>query len=171
MVKQTAKTRKRKVGSGGIISTVINKAIDLLPFEAHLPFYQYCGPGTKLNKRLARGDKGINPLDAACRVHDIAYSKYSDSARRKQADKVLAEQAWQRFKASDSSIGEKAAALAVTTAMKAKTKFGGGKKKKKQKQSQRQCKGEGLYLKPYKGRGKSSKKKKLLDPHKAPYKF
>ena len=163
--KATSNRRRRTVsGAGGIISTVVNKAIDLLPFEAHLPGYNYCGPGTNLVKRLARGDKGINPLDEACKLHDIAYSKYSDSERRRQADKELAERAWRRFKASDSSLGEKAAAWAVTTGMKVKTKMGAGSKKRKtrgkglfdmsrRKQSTSK-KAKGLYLKPYKGAGK-----------------
>lgn len=112
----------------GIVSSVINKAIDLLPFEAHLLGYNYCGPKTKLEKRLAWGDKGINGLDEACKIHDIAYSKYKDSARYSQADQELVEHACRRFKASDSSFGEKAVTWAVTTTMKAKTNFGGGKR-------------------------------------------
>lgn len=59
-----------KQGSG-----VVNSLINKLPFEAHIPGYQYCGPGTKLEKRLRRGDPGINALDRSCREHDIAYSK------------------------------------------------------------------------------------------------
>lgn len=70
-------------------------------------------------------------MDEACKIHDIEYSKFSDSENRRRADKDLAERAWQRFKAGDSSVGEKAAAWAVTTAMKAKTAIGGGKKRKR----------------------------------------
>ena len=44
-----------------------NNLINKLLFELHLLGYQFCGPGTKLEKRLARGDKGINLLDAACK--------------------------------------------------------------------------------------------------------
>ena len=44
---------------------LVNSIIDKLPVELHIPGYQYCGPGTKLKERLARGDPGINPLDAA----------------------------------------------------------------------------------------------------------
>lgn len=137
---------------GGIISSTLNKAIDLLPIELHIPGYNYCGPGTKLKKRLARGDKGINGLDEACKIHDIAYSRYKDSENRRRADEVLAERAWQRFKASDASVGEKAAAWAVTTGMKVKTKLGGGRKKKKNQRVKRKIstKGKGLYLRPYK---------------------
>lgn len=108
---------------------IINSVIDKLPLELHLPGYQYCGPGTKLEKRLQRGDSGINPLDAACREHDIAYSQSKDVNERHKADKVLQERAWERVKARDSKFGEKAAAWAVTTTMKAKRKLGMGMKK------------------------------------------
>lgn len=135
-------------GVGNIAGTVLNKGIDLLPFEAHIPGYSYCGPGTKLKERLSRGDRPINGLDEACRTHDIAYSKYSDSARRARADSELAEKAWQRFKAKDSSVGEKAAAWTVTTAMKAKAKLGAGRRKRRTKKSQ---KGKGMYLRPWAG--------------------
>ncbi|XP_029665449.1 uncharacterized protein LOC115236867 [Formica exsecta] len=47
--------------------------------------YQFCGPGTHLETRLARGDRGINPLDAACREHDIAYSRCNDLGQRNRA--------------------------------------------------------------------------------------
>lgn len=126
--------RNKAVRRGeGLIGNILNKAIDFLPVELHIPGYQYCGPGTKLNKRLRRGDPGINKLDEACKQHDIAYSKYSDTEHRSQADRDLAERAWQRVKAGDSSIGEKATAWAVTNIMKAKNKFGGGIKKKVKK--------------------------------------
>jgi len=105
---------------------LINKIIDNLKFELHLPGnYQYCGPGTKLKERLAKGQLGINKLDEACLQHDIAYST-SDLKKRQLADKQLAEEAWKRVKAPDSDWKEKAAAWAVTTAMKAKTKLGAG---------------------------------------------
>ena len=55
-----------------------------------------------------------NKLDQACKEHDIAYSKCSDSTNRAVADRRLAERAWERVKASDSSFGEKEAAWTVT---------------------------------------------------------
>lgn len=106
----------------GILNTIINN----LPFEAHLPGYQYCGPGTKLEDRLNRGDKGINPLDVACKKHDIAYSHSKDIQDRHRADKILQEEAWNRVKSRDASFGERAAALLVTSGMKVKRKFGMG---------------------------------------------
>lgn len=112
----------------GLVNSIINK----LPVELHLPGYQYCGPGTKLQKRLARGDPGINPLDVACKAHDIAYSQNRDNlAARHAADKELAEQAIKRVFAKDSSVGEKAAALGVSTIMHVKNKLGMGMSKTK----------------------------------------
>lgn len=121
------KPNQYKIG-GSIVNSLINK----LPFELHLPGgYQFCGPGTKLAERLARGDKGINPLDAACREHDIIYSQTVNNnkenlEKRHQADNILAEKAWGRVKAKDSTFKEKSGAWFVSNAMKAKVKFGLG---------------------------------------------
>ena len=98
--------------------------------------YQFCGPGTRLAKRLARGDRGINRLDTACREHDIAYSRSNDLADRHIADRVLAERARERITASDSTFDEKAAATAVWAAMKAKTKLGMGMKRRKKNEKE-----------------------------------
>jgi len=81
---------------------LLDKTINALPFEVHIPGYQFCRPGTRLAKRLARGDRGINRLDAACREHDIAYSRSNDLADRHIADRVLPERARERITASDS---------------------------------------------------------------------
>ena len=43
--------------------------------EFHWPGYQYMGPGTHLEKRLKRGDPGINRLDRIAKQHDIDYSR------------------------------------------------------------------------------------------------
>jgi len=121
--------RRSKGGGGGLL----NKVIDKLPFELHLPGgYQFCGPGTRLKERLAKGQQGINQLDAACLQHDIAYAKSGgDPEKRRLADLKLTEDAWKRVKAHDSTWKEKAAAWAVTSAMKAKTKIGAGRRRKK----------------------------------------
>lgn len=111
----------------GLLNTVINK----LPFELHLPGYQFCGPGTKLKKRLARGDIGVNQLDSACKLHDIAYSQHKNLEDRHSADKQLEYSAWDRVKSKDAGFGEKAAAWFVTNAIKAKRKLGMGVTKKK----------------------------------------
>jgi len=74
---------------------------------------------------LARGDRGVNRLDAACREHDIAYSRSDDLSDRHAADRILADRARERITARDSTLGEKAAASAIWAAMRAKTKLGG----------------------------------------------
>lgn len=126
MKKINKNCRSIKKGAG-LVNSIINK----LPVELHLPGYQYCGPGTKLNKRLKRGDAGINGLDKACKEHDIAYNTYTSQFDRHIADKILAEKAWERVKSSDSGIVEKANAYIVTNAMKMKLKTGMGYKIKK----------------------------------------
>jgi len=71
-------------------------------------------------------------LDEACKQHDISYSQNRDNLNaRHVAVRILAHRAWERVIAKDASLGEKAAAWAVTNAMKAKTKLGMGLKKKK----------------------------------------
>ena len=110
---------------------LVNRLINALPIELHIPGYNYCGPGTKLSKRLERGDKGVNLLDEACREHDIAYSKTKNLDERHQADIKLADAAHQRYKASDSRFGERAAALGVLGAMKAKVKLGMGVRRRR----------------------------------------
>jgi hypothetical protein len=112
---------------------LFNSLINKLPFEAHIPGYRFCGPGTKLAKRLARGDEGINGLDNACKDHDIEYSKVSDVAGRNVADRKLAHQALKRVFAKDSSLAERAAAAGVAGAMAAKVKLGWGNAKPKRK--------------------------------------
>jgi hypothetical protein len=111
----------------------VTKALSKIPTELHLPGYNYCGPNTNLDKRLARGDKGINPLDEACKEHDKSYAATIDKEKIKEADQILAEKAWQRFKNKETPASEKAAALLITGAMKIKRKVGGsgGRKTKR----------------------------------------
>lgn len=122
----TPQRRIKKRGAG-----LLNKLIDRLPVELHIPGYQYCGPGTKLSKRLGRGDQGVNPLDRHCMQHDIIYSQFKDSGARAEADKELAKAALERVTAKDSSVGEKLAALSVAGIMTGKKKLGMGLKRKR----------------------------------------
>jgi len=116
---------------------LLNRAIDALPFELHIPGYQFCGPGSHLEKRLIRGDRGINPLDAACREYEIAYSRSNDLAERHVAEKIFAEKAQKRIIARNSTLGERAAAATVWAAMKAKTKIGMGTNEDEEKDSEK----------------------------------
>ena len=116
------------VSGKGLVDSVINK----LPFEMHLPGYQYAGPGTHLDLRLAKKIKPKNKLDEAAMYHDIAYSNSKNLVDRHAADKVLQEAAWNRVLAPDASVGEKAMAWLTTNAMRAKRSIGAGIKGKKQ---------------------------------------
>lgn len=132
---QKYKRDQYKTGRG-----LVNNLINKLPVELHLPGYNFCGPGTKLEKRLKRGDRGINLLDEACKEHDIAYSQSKDINKRHQADQILAEKAWQRVKSKDNDFKERANAWFVTNAMKAKVKFGLGMKRNKSHKPKKQKK-------------------------------
>ena len=52
----------------------IQKLLSKTGIEDDVPGSQYLGPGTKLKKRLARGDPGKNRLDRIAKQHDIDYS-------------------------------------------------------------------------------------------------
>ncbi|EFN84316.1 hypothetical protein EAI_15919, partial [Harpegnathos saltator] len=90
--------------------------------ELHIPGYQFCGSGTRLAKRLARCDRGVNSLDAACHEHDITYSRSNNLADRHVADKIPAVKTWKRITSKDSTLGERAAAAIVWAIMKVKKK-------------------------------------------------
>ena len=47
------------------------------------------GPGTHLEKRLKRGDKGINHLDRIAKQHDIDYSHANNLQDKWQADSKM----------------------------------------------------------------------------------
>lgn len=60
-------------------------------------------------------------MDELCKAHDIAYAENKDSSKRYEADKDLAKGALKRVFSKDASLGERAASLFVTGAMKVKT--------------------------------------------------
>jgi len=64
----------------------LQKAIEKTGIEFHLPSYQYAGPGTRLKKRLQRGDPGINRLDRIAKIHDIDYSNAKNLQDKWKAD-------------------------------------------------------------------------------------
>jgi len=94
-----------------------------LGFEAHLvdlnslQRLQYCGPGTQLEKRLARGDPGLTPLDRQCKEHDIAYSQTKNPEQRRIADKKLHDAAKAIYKDPSTRFGEKINAYIVRKVM------------------------------------------------------
>ena len=104
-----------------------NNLLNKLDVDLYLPRYNYCGLGTKLAKRIACGDTGINQLDDFCKQHDIIYSLNPDNLSiRREADKILAKKSLGRVFARDAQFGERLAALGVTAAMRLKRKLGAG---------------------------------------------
>ncbi len=43
--------------------------------EQHILGYNFCGPKTAYEERVARGDKPVNELDKCCFAHDTVYNK------------------------------------------------------------------------------------------------
>lgn len=109
------------IGSG-----LFNSLLKKIPFEMHAPGYNFLGPGTKLDERLERGDKGINKLDEAAKEHDIFYRDHSKTKERHVADKILEDKAWERFKSGDADMNEKFWSAATAVGMNVKRKLGMG---------------------------------------------
>lgn len=120
----TKSPSSKKAGDG-----LFNKVLNSLPFELHVPGYNYLGPGTKLEERLKRGDAPANPLDAAARDHDIAYAQHQDTENRHVADKLLEQRAWKRVISKDAGLSERSTALLTAGAMRIKRKLGMGTKR------------------------------------------
>ena len=77
--------RRRRSQRGSKLFDV-QKLLTKTGMEFHWPGYQYMGPGTHLEKRLARGDPGINRLDWIAKAHDIDYGKAYDLKDKWAAD-------------------------------------------------------------------------------------
>ena len=84
----------------------IQKWIAKSGIEFHPPGYQFLGPGTHLEYRLAKGQKGINILDKIARKHDIAYADASSDIKKKwkaddemvkAIDNLPGKQSWLEF--------------------------------------------------------------------------
>ena len=74
--------RRRQRGKGLDLQKWLGKT----GIEFHWPGYQYMGSGTKLKKRLARGDPGINRLDKIAKQHDIDYTRAKNLQKKWKAD-------------------------------------------------------------------------------------
>ena len=81
----TIKTQFIKAQEGG---SLLNKVINNLAVEVHLPGHNSTGPGAKLKKRLnldltpKKWSKPLNCVDKAGYHHDICYLKNDDTATR-----------------------------------------------------------------------------------------
>ena len=74
-----------KAQKGG---SLLNKVINNLPVEMHLPGHNFTGAGTKLKKQLnpdltpKKWSKPVNRIDKAPYHHGICYLKNNDTATR-----------------------------------------------------------------------------------------
>ena len=78
-------SKKRQRGRGVDIQKILAKP----GIEWHVPGYQFLGPGTKLEKRLKRGDRGINRLDKIAKQHDIDYTNSRSLKDKHKADRKM----------------------------------------------------------------------------------
>lgn len=101
-------------------NSALDALIDLLP-ELNFPGYQFMGPGTKVMERLARGERGINPLDNMCLEHDLVYS--DKNGDRRKADRTLAEKAFSRMLENDTPGDERTLAMLTACCMIGKITF------------------------------------------------
>jgi hypothetical protein len=130
------KTKHKKLVGGKFdIQKLITKAFPNTEF--HLPGYSFCGPGTKLDKRLKNFDKEtgvydsivtppINALDKGCLEHDIGYTKHKETKDRHDDDRALIKIATDVMKNNSSTFREKFEAGLTKHLLQAKVAFGGG---------------------------------------------
>ena len=126
------KTRFVKSSKGG---SILNKMINSLPVEMHLPGHNFTGPGTKLNKRLnpdltpKKWSKPINRVDKAAYNHDICYLKNNDTMTRNAVcDKNMLKELKGIY---NPTIRERMERGLVSSLIGTKARFGWGLNKKK----------------------------------------
>ena len=127
----TTKTQFIKTQKGG---SLLNKAINNLPFEMHLPGHNFTVLGTKLKKRLnpdltpKKWSKRINRVDKAAYHHDICYLKNDDTATRNAVcDKNILKELKGIY---NPTLRERLDKSIVSKLIGTKVKFGMGFKKK-----------------------------------------
>ena len=125
------KTQFIKAPAGG---SLLNKVINNLPVEMHLPGHNFTGPGTKLKKRLnpdltpKKWSKPINHVDKAAYHHDVCYLKNDDTATRNAVcDKNMLKELESIY---NPTLRERLDKSIVGKLIGTKVKFGMGVKKK-----------------------------------------
>ena len=83
------------VGKGQTGGSILNKMINNLPVEMHIPGHNFTGPGTKLDTRLKHNltpkewSKPINRVDKAAYHHDTGYLMNPGVKTRNKVDKKM----------------------------------------------------------------------------------
>ena len=90
------KTKSQFVKKGATGGNFLNTLVNKLPFEMHLPWHNFTGPGTILYKKLnpdwtpKEWSKPINRVDIAAYHHDLCYSKHDATKTRDEVcDKTM----------------------------------------------------------------------------------
>ena len=86
MVVRRRRRRRRRQRERGLD---IQKWLGKTGLEFHWPGYQYMGPGKHLQKRLKRGDPGINRLDRIAKQHKNDYSRAKNLRDKHAADRKM----------------------------------------------------------------------------------
>ena len=131
----TKKTQFIKSGTRHKGGSILNKVINNLPVEMHLPGHNFTGPGTKLNIRLnpdltpKSWSKPINRIDKAAYNHDVCYLKNMDTKTRNDVcDKNMLKELDGIY---NPSIRERMERGLVSRLIGTKKRFGWGVGKKK----------------------------------------
>ena len=135
-------TKKNVFVSGGNMNktkkggSILNRMINTLPVEMHLPGHNFTGPGTKLQKRLnpdltpKEWSKPINRIDNAAYHHDICYLKNTDTKTRNDVCDTNMLNEMKEIK--NPSFRERTERALVSSLIGTKKYFGMGLKKKSQ---------------------------------------
>lgn len=113
----------------------VNWLIQKNPLNLTLPGYKFCGPGNPLVQQLRDSVQPSNRLDSYCREHDIAYQNSKQDSVLAEADKKLFKSAKSLITSKGVNFRERAAALLVTSAMKAKLGLSGSGAKRRPKKN------------------------------------
>ena len=92
--KKKYKTNRKDLDGGALdIQKHLSKLGEIHMRTPTMKKYNYCGPGTRLEERLASNDPKIrdpiNDLDSICQRHDIAYSEAKSLKDKHKADDVM----------------------------------------------------------------------------------
>lgn len=104
---------------------MVNTILDNLPFELHALGYNFLGPGTKINKRVARGDVSINPLDEAAKKRSVQLFSTVIILKLKVDEyltRKIKEKSWDRVLFRDADLRERSLVLETTAGIRLKRK-------------------------------------------------
>ena len=126
-------------GGGDLVSSLNSLTSNIklpwskFPGELHLFSHNFTGPGTRLDMRLNPDgsykdwSKPVDRVDNAAYHHDLAYSKYSDTAHRNEADRAMIQEL---KNIENPTLREQAERAVVIPVLATKAHFGLGLKKK-----------------------------------------